>query len=376
MGYLTHTSPVADDYKMLIEIWTRVPQATFDDFGGATLLEWGLPFGNTYSATWSNLGDIPDESVINNPYQLGANSFIVIEFDALTSRWVLGASFSSAVFNYQTYTNYGSDPVPPPNPPPPPRPHGLLQGPAQYVLTAGALSLDGNGGVFVPSAWNHALISVDASSSYTIVPDGTDGGRLTSGAYVGAALNDVDLSAQTVGGAFPGGLSDTATWQNRPNAFPGQSIFGIAGGGACTIGGSASFPQGPSVQPQPPSAGTGYPTFPLTFNPWKIAIAGFELGIPSQALDVPLNGAIEFYRYRIWTGRSLNLSDVANRRLFIDANRRPVDQKAAVAALGLPAYDFRRNRRAGLQFSTNNGAAGPLTQVGTVGDFSPGPPGG
>jgi hypothetical protein len=43
----------------------------------------------------------------------------------------------------------------------------------------------------------------------------------------------------------------------------------------------------------------------------------------------------------MWTGVSRDTSDVATRRLFIDAAGDPVNPSIAIATLGTPVYDFR-----------------------------------
>jgi len=91
----------------------------------------------------------------------------------------------------------------------------------------------------------------------------------------------------------------------------------------------------------------------------------FVSGIPSF-----YNSKFELADFMMWTGVSLDTSDTANRRLFIDVDGNPGVPSVAIAALGAPVYDF-RGPASGI--STNNGSAGSVTKTGTITDFTPGP---
>lgn len=108
--------------------------------------------------------------------------------------------------------------------------------------------------------------------------------------------------------------------------------------------------------------------------------AAFIVGYNGLSLHVAGDGSDNFTGcmadIRIMPGISLltggNISE-ATRRLFIDANGKPVDPDVATTALGTPAVLFSGNAT---EFVTNQGSGGAFTLTGSLTDCDTSPSGG
>lgn len=142
---------------------------------------------------------------------------------------------------------------------------------------------------------------------------------------------------------------------------------------------STQFPDPSGTNHTGKPAGSFIPSIGLVLNSddvvypaFSIKTSGLEFAMPCLAAnaDPAYNGKFEMADFLMWTGVSLNTSVTDNRRLFIDADGRPVNPSTAIATLGTPVYDLRGPVS---NIGTNGGSAGNLTKTGTVTNFMPGP---
>ncbi len=71
--------------------------------------------------------------------------------------------------------------------------------------------------------------------------------------------------------------------------------------------------------------------------------------------------------FRLWTGVSINLTSINNRRLFVRANGKPADPSLANAALGTPIVSFIGTVASPVStFPVNGGSGGSFTTTGTL----------
>jgi len=184
-------------------------------------------------------------------------------------------------------------------------------------------SYTGDTGTFPASTW-----LIDAWNNILIAFDPTQATQFTRGVY----LNDQNWTAQAV---------LMASDSTPPYIYSQTDPSGFVGG--------------------------------VTFD---LPMAGFGFGVPCALENVSssYNQIIRCAEWQIWTDQYLDLGNVANRRLFVDAFGRPVDPAVPEALLGAPAYRFRRNSSLGMRFETNQGTSGGFSIIGTPpSDYSPGP---
>jgi hypothetical protein len=361
MGYINQVCSVTNSKKLLISMRARVPAESVPTSGDLLpLLVFGLPTlvngtattpANESTATWT-----VTSSGGENAYADPATYYLDGSYIYYYPNGV-GAIIKSDVLAWGSYLLYSGHTA-----------KGILQGGANLYLGAGFDSVDGNGGTFNLDAWNHILLSVDGSQPYTVYDTGGPD-RIqvdpASGAYVGMALNDVDLSATLVRtfGGFVGTSPHAA-------GYPGQTTANLFSGARIRSVFDDSIITGLRFEPQPPVEGEA--TLPQSVPGFDIGINGLEFGMPSQSIGAAAgeNKKIQLADVRIWVGKSLNLSTTSNRRLFINADGSPVPPSAAVAVLGTPTFD-QRGPASGIQ--TNQGTGGDFTKTGTVTDFTPGP---
>jgi hypothetical protein len=105
---------------------------------------------------------------------------------------------------------------------------------------------------------------------------------------------------------------------------------------------------------------------------WKLGTNGLPFAIPQRAEFIEGFPPIHMAETKIWFGTYIDPAMHMDK--FLSTTGRAVDPSAAISAFGTPAYHFRRRKAANIQFSTNLGTAGPMTQVGTIADFFPGVP--
>ncbi len=71
--------------------------------------------------------------------------------------------------------------------------------------------------------------------------------------------------------------------------------------------------------------------------------------------------------FRLWTGVSINLDSINNRRLFVRANGKPADPSLANAVLGTPIVSFIGTVASPVStFPVNGGSGGSFTTTGTL----------
>jgi hypothetical protein len=103
------------------------------------------------------------------------------------------------------------------------------------------------------------------------------------------------------------------------------------------------------------------PAFTMTFN-------GLPLFILTDSWGTHMIG--DFADFWFAPGQYVDISVEENRRLFIDADGKPVDPAVATAALGTPCILFSGDAAS---FATNQGSGGAFTLTGTLTDASSSP---
>lgn len=110
----------------------------------------------------------------------------------------------------------------------------------------------------------------------------------------------------------------------------------------------------------------------ITIIPFKMPIQGFQFAIPAQDQEIEFQALARRAEYKIWFNQYID--PAVHIRKFISSGGKPVDPTAAITAFGTPTYHFRRNKKLGKLFQTNEGSGGSVAKVGTVSDYGTGGP--
>lgn len=235
-------------------------------------------------------------------------------------------------------------------------------------------------GNFIADAWHHILVSADCSKVVevdTVAQVGNTAAiQVIQPAFLWVAVDDVDYSQNVVKIQYPFGPLASFT-VDKGGILPRTFIPGTyVNSGKKDISwfktpGSAGSPIPVCWVTVLP--GTDDPPTPATALPMKVKINGDPIGIPAPPWDVSNIGKVEMAEVQIFLGQAIDTSDVSMRRLFIDGDRKPVDPAIAAAALGPPAYAFRRNKKKKIKFEVNRGTGGGFELLSAATDYTPGP---
>jgi hypothetical protein len=374
MGYLKQAScSIANCNQFTISFWVKILQPAWDATNYILAGQWGYP-SQYYTPELIHTYYPLDESHI----QLGP--------DYLRIR-IAGTVFSRSAW----YPNLPENK--PPN-------NFLSSADAQNMATANFEYP----GIFSLGNWHHVMIAWDASqSSEALVgfyPSG--GGPAWS---IPLAWNTLKVAVDGTLRTENGGHDDSSTGDQLFYGFPPT---------ACGPGSGGALRNVPPVTSAPRTAHMPWPfawdhigqdgnsqfvnnvgqincfwqdTQPLICNPliiptvssftttlpsWDVKLNGKEFGFParSEEADLGYTGEAHFAEVKMWFGTYIDPAIHLSK--FISGTGRPVDPTAAIFAFGIPDFHFRRKTASGIQFSTNLGSAGIMTQVGTMSDY-PGP---
>lgn len=186
-------------------------------------------------------------------------------------------------------------------------------------------------------AWHWVGLSFDTSGASQVVLDSS--GAFTSVVAPGRlylSIDDVDFSAAYTDPAHP---------------LYGKPVGSI-------------LPYGPDTN------SPGLHPSTVTWPGWAVKAAGLELGIPILQVDAVggFNGLMEFGNVQLWLNKTINFSDSADRRNFIDSGGGQVAASVAAAAYGTPYF-----QRKGGTTGAVTGSGAPFTKIGTIVDYSPAP---
>jgi hypothetical protein len=109
---------------------------------------------------------------------------------------------------------------------------------------------------------------------------------------------------------------------------------------------------------------------------------GHPIGIPASARHLAHNTGIEMAELQIWANKTLDTGNVNNRRLFIDAEGKPVSMGTAAKALGEP--DIKLHGSSSWKQGSNSGSigvdsngdrieSGQFSRVGQIDQYKPDP---
>jgi hypothetical protein len=216
--------------------------------------------------------------------------------------------------------------------------------------------------IAVPDIWHHLLISWDLSNGCAThgVVFPTDPGTDFS-VYVDRAskmwcsLDDSNRDGPNLPGIWIPG-----TDRNSMISRAGSSALGLVGG--------FNFPT-PMADLSVSSITAG----PISI-PGPLTIYGQQgsYGDTSDSLIEPI-AHLEMAELQVYTGITLDTSNVGNRRLFVDSGGFPVDPNTAIAALGKNPDILLTGKSSNWQGGINSGTAGNFDQLGTINSYSPGP---
>lgn len=131
--------------------------------------------------------------------------------------------------------------------------------------------------------------------------------------------NHQDLYGMTAGVSYNALAWTAKTWPLYTTHLPGPFPAELT-------------PPGPTV-PDPKKIFT-HPIY--DGGPFTIPTNGHPIGIPTSTHHLNHNTGIEMAELQIWSGKTIDTGNVAMRRLFIDAEGKPVDMNEAEAVLGKP----------------------------------------
>jgi hypothetical protein len=190
--------------------------------------------------------------------------------------------------------------------------------------------------------WHHVLVSYDISNSQSA---GGDPLTFTAANKFYWAFDDVNYNGRylypSLIRAYDGSWEENDVFSNQCLCFPGTS-------------GDIIFnPDGNTT----------------TGNP--IQSSSHDFGIPGRTAESSFIYKVEMAEFQMWTGQSLDTSDLSMRRLFVDPNGFPVDMSVAKGAFGTP--DIALSGQSNWQAGISTGLAGNFTPTGTINPFTPGP---
>jgi hypothetical protein len=394
MGLLNLTLPSGsplDITKAIVAVWFRVPSAVATALKSGTGAAAGtsatsgaiaplICFGPQQTITVPELTfpDYTDALCTPNPYNPSSNFF-----DGVTSSYLGGPSYIGIIYNSSLPNGglvcniqTGNDPTL----------VGQYFGETDVVCnhTTGqwsstfvdqssayetvADSYFGFGAAPVtPDQIHLLLLSWDLSngcSSHGSPSGGPDENFIDSVSKMYMSLDDVAKTGNDLPATWANRVSDIQGW--GPNDIVSRCVGALANGNADpTVGMTASLatssiPIGSVAIPGPAS---------ITPSPSR------SLAIPRNLLDdgntylLPTPGSqIEFGPLRVWLGQSADVGSETVRRLFVDAEGKPVASATAEAAFGAPAIKLAG--AANWQNGTNQGTAGNFTKTGTINGYS------
>jgi hypothetical protein len=313
MAYLNGSCPALDTPKLLISTWIIVPVGTIGTVENGQRID-VLSIGDvetwTHYVGWASGVGISPFQVKASP-AVWLNIFVTPIGEIWPELWVRGRMSSMN--------------------------HTITPGPPIYYPLTPLIVFAGN--YLTPGVWNHLLMSVDLSGGPTSMPYLASSPPLTDPDEFGPLSM---YSQLYINGAL------SPFWNDQGFVLWNEQVeFGDQGGS---------------------NNGTS----------WNMAINGSHFQVHGQRYeDGVINGsiinkAIRLAEMKVWFGVAPDLSIHVSK--FISSTGHAVDPSAAISAFGTPAYHFRRKAASGIQFGTNLGTAGAMTQVGTIPDFFPGVP--
>jgi hypothetical protein len=365
MGYLKQAScAVANCNQFTISFWVKILQPAWDATNYILAGQWGHP-SKWYTPEFIHIDKKLDESHI----QLGPD-YLRIQ--------IAGTVYSRSAW-------YFNDP----------HPNVQASADAQNMATANFEYP----GIFSLGSWHHVMIAWDASqtSSATVGYYPNNGGPAFS---IPIAWNTLKVAVDGVLRTENGGHSDSGAGDQLFYGFPPTACGGTINVPPVTVAPrTAHMPWaraydeigtdvGPTFQNNvgaincfwqdtvPANCpGAGPPTlftYTTTLPSWDVKLNGKEFGFParSEEADLGYTGEAHFAEVKMWFGTYIDPAIHLSK--FISSTGHPVDPTAAINTFGIPDFHFRRKAASGIQFSTNLGTGGIMTQVGTMSDY-PGP---
>jgi hypothetical protein len=101
-------------------------------------------------------------------------------------------------------------------------------------------------------------------------------------------------------------------------------------------------------------------------------VGGYPIGIPGDSRNIPFIYHIEMAEFQMFTGISIDTSDLATRRLFLQNDGTPADPSVSAGGLGQLQDVIFRNSTDFIP-GINSGNAGNFSPTGTINPYTPGP---
>jgi hypothetical protein len=356
MGYLQIAESSLPNFtKAIISIWFRIPAATLDavsaltdDPGGESSDGYeGACFSPplykiipliTFGSLETGIGDAVGVQV--QPSFIGIDCALL---DDGRPVFINGKISPTLAVNLQTpiYCSFNKTPQDPD-----------LEQRAECYYMGGA-----GPGQFLtvtPEVLHHALISFDISPTCSITWSNANrptDNVISPGPTFSWAFDDVGMVGPSMNPAG-GGVAAPSADPIADNYIIPQGLFGIVAAGDTT-----SFPIEDSTD------------FVVTVSGSVIASNGNPIGIPTSSQFVLKVYNVVEGELQIFTGISANASSEDIRRLFIDAEGRPVDPAVAQAELG-QAPDILLHGSSNWKVGNNTGSLGVnFTKTGTINTY-------
>ncbi len=331
MGYIQiPSSSIPNFTKAVISVWFRIPAATITVLAGISdTPPDGFQSDHMCSMCYYprltkiipliTFGSLENDSAAN-PCQ---PSFLGV--DCFGGTPVLACNLQTPTAISRTVQNEGSGPF---------RPGCFyMSGSAAPYTEDAIIAID---------EWNHALISFDISGGASVVY-GPSSFTLASDMTFTWSLNDVSKVGESMNPSGGGRWSDNGI-SDLDIIIP-HGLIDYAG----ADGDIASY------------------------SGMTIGAFGNPIGVPASAAFVDNVYNLELAELQVFTGVSIDDAGAElSRRLFVDAEGRPVSASVAQAELGQAPAIYMRNSTH-FANGTNLGTGGSFTPTGTIIPYTPGP---
>jgi hypothetical protein len=209
-----------------------------------------------------------------------------------------------------------------------------------------------------PNQWHHLLVSVDLATVQTHgtilgEPFGPNWTYVDAASHLYMAFDDKNLTGYDLDSNWPGNPDDL-------NAVITDDAFTLLGQDQAQL-----------LRLRTPG-GAYYDTGVLpkyTLTDPSVPAKDQPMGFPAQPKYVDNIYRVEMAEFQMWTGQILDPASEANRRLFVDADGKPVDPRVTAHALGEPLILLHGSNK--WINGENRGSLSDEGQASPTGDFIP-----